>query len=640
MAYRRTIIRGGALFATCASVIMGTGALLGACGGDDATSAAPDQDASSEASTGTEGGTGALDLKAENVKVYVGQLARLDAGQSRSASGGPLTLAWTLKSVPPTSTITSAAFSGSTSEVLTFTPDVAGDYVITLTGTATGETGTKDVTVSALNGQVFFTLTNGSTDPPFTEMNTVQMDGTGQHPIDCRQRLVFPLGDGGAPDLGDAGGPGAGLALVLFASMFADTALDSWEGPAGTPARAAFQNIIFRPDGGIQEMGLAAATPDNNCLKAPTHVHNLALGDKAPAVYQPRFSPNGQRIAFVEDQASGNEYVSVVGFDGADYHQIASFCPDVDAGNLSCHGTTSFGPRRPQWVDESHIGWTRQLSHTSSGTGSSYIESSTWEIVTAADSVGSVPLRYMSCTTASMPLTIGFLSNGEVIANFKPTSRSAEDIVVLSRDAGGNCQVVRNLTNLPTIGSFARDFAISPDGTQIAFMLRLTAADAGVSDGGLDLKSGGVLYTAPVDGSSPAKQVSPNALAAAFGPRWIAAGSRLAWNGTAPPPANYDGGFNASEAGIGDGGGLPAMNVIRADGTGPLVHAAVGDPVNGTYVIGGGNGGACSIECIPQACATPGCEVATTKKNVTGTALTGSSLLGLLFLARRRTRKN
>jgi hypothetical protein len=637
MAYRNRIVRGGALFATCASVIIGTGALLGACGSGDDTGANPNQDASTEATVG-EGGTGVLDLQANNVKVYVGQLARLDAGQSRSASGGPVALAWTLKSVPPTSTVTSAAFTGATSEILTFTPDVAGDYVVTVTGTAAGEMGTKDVTVTAVNGQLFFTLTNGSTNPPFTEMNTVQMDGTGQHAVDCRQRITLPIGDGGGGSMSD-GGPGAGLAILFFAALLADTALDSWEGPAGTPPRAAFQNIVFAPDGGIQEMGLAAATAENSCLKPPVRVHGLSLGGKTPSVFQPRFSPNGQRIAFVEDQASGNEYVSVVGFDGADYHQIASYCPDVDAADTSCHGTTTFGPRRPQWVDDSHIGWARELAHTSSGTGSTYVESSTWEIVTAPDSVGSVPLRFMSCTTASMPLTIGFLPNGEVLANYKPTSRSAEDLVVLTRDAAGNCQIARNLTSLATIGSYARDFAISPDGTQVAFMLRLAAADAGVSDGGLDLKSGGVLYTAAIDGRSPAKQVSPSALAAAYGPRWIAGGSRLAWNGTAPPPAGYDAGMDPGEAGIGDAGGVPAMNVIRADGTGPLVHAALGDPLNGSYVIGGGNGGACSIECIPQACATPGCEVATTKKNVTGTALTGSSLLGLLFLARRRNRK-
>ena len=633
MAYRRMIVRGGALVATCASVIMGAGALLGACGGGDETGAS-NQDASAE--TTIEGGTGVVDVKADNVKVYVGQLARLDAGQSRSASGGPLTLAWTLKSVPPTSTITSAAFSGATSEVLTFTPDVAGDYVVTVTGTAAGETGTTDVTATAVNGQLFFMLTNGSTNPPFTEMNTVQMDGTGQHAVDCRQRITLPLGDGG--DLGDSGLP-AGRALLLFAALFADTAVDSWEGPAGTPARAAFQNIVFAADGGIQEIGLAAGPADNSCLKPPVRVHSLSLGEKTPTVFQPRFSPNGQRIAFVEEQASGNEFVSVVGFDGADYHQIASYCPDVDAADIACHGTTTFGPRRPQWVDDSHVGWARELARTASGTGSGFVESSTWEIVTATDSVGSVPLRFMSCTTASMPLTIGFLPNGEVIANYKPNSKSAEDIVILSRDSGGNCQVARNLTALPTIGSFARDFAVSPDGTQIAFILRLTAADAGVSDGGIDVKSHGVLYTAPIDGSSPPKKVSPNALAALFGPRWIAAGTQLAWNGTALPPAGYDAGFDTEAAGIGDAGGVPAMNVIRADGTGPVVHAAIGDPLNGTYVIGGGNGGACSIECVPQACATPGCEVATTKKNVTGTALTGSSLLGLLFLARRRNRK-
>ncbi len=640
MRFSKKIVRGGVFFATCASIIVGTGATLGACGGSDDTAANPDQDASSEATTMGDDGGGILDLRADGVKVYVGQPVRLDAAQSKAPNGAAITYAWSVKSVPAGSAITTATLAGATSEVVTFTPDLAGDYLLTLSGAAGGEMATKDVTASAVNGQVFFTLTNGNANPPFTEMDTVEMDGKNQHPIDCRQpiRNLLAGGDSGVttPD----SGPSAGLALVLFATLFADTALDSWEGPPGTPARAAFQNIIFFPDGGIQEMGLAAATTDNTCQKPPARVHLLTTGGKnSPSVFQPRFSPNGQRIAFVEDQASGNEYVSVVGFDGADYHQIASYCPDADAGNTSCHGTTAFGPRRPQWVDDSHLGWTRELAHTSSGTGASYVESSTWEIVTAADVAGAVPTRYMGCTTASMPLTMGFLASGDVVANFKPTSASPEDLVVLSADASKNCQVVRRLTTLTTVGSYARDFAISPDGTTVAYMQNIAAADAGVSDGGLSITSGGgILFTVPVDGSSPPKQVSPEALIARFGPRWIAAGSHLAWNGGAPNPPGYDAGVDLTEAGLADAGGVPSMNVIRADGTGGVVHAAIGDPLNGSYVIGGGNGGACSIECVPQACATPGCEVATTKKNVTGTAVTGSSLLGLLFLARRRSR--
>ncbi|MEO6575692.1 MAG: hypothetical protein ABIP89_17710, partial [Polyangiaceae bacterium] len=638
--FSKKIVRGGVFFGACASIIFGTGAFIGACGSSDDTAANPtDQDASAEATTMGDGNVAALDLQANNATVYVGQLVRLDAAQSKAPGGAALTYGWSLKSAPTGSSITTGTLAGSTTEVVTFTPDIAGDYVLTLTGTASGEMATRDVTATAVNGRVFFTLTNGNTNPPFTEMDTVEMDGKNQHAIDCRQPIRIPFGDGGL-DVGDSG-PSAGLALVLFASLFADTALDSWEGPPGTPGRAAFQNIIFYPDGGIQEMGLAAATADNTCQKPPARVHTLNVaGKSAPAVFQPRFSRDGQRIAFVEEQGSGSEFVSVVGFDGADYHQIASYCPDADAANTSCHGTTAFGPRRPQWVDDSHLGWSRELSHTSSGTGASYVESSTWEIVTVADVAGAVPTRFMSCTTASMPLSIGFLGNGEVIANYKRTSTSAEDIVVLTADAGKNCQVARSLTSLGTVGSYARDFAVSPDGTQVAYMQRVSAADAGVSDGGLDLKSGGVLYTVPVDGSSAPKQVSPEALAASFGPRWIAAGSHLAWNGTAPPPPGYDGGIDTVEAGVGDAGGLPSMNVIRADGTGGVVHAALGDPLNGSFVVGGGNGGACSIECIPQACATPGCEVATNKKNVTGTALTGSSLLGLLFLARRRTRRD
>ena len=112
MRFSKKIVRSGVLFGACASIIFGTGVFIGACGSSDDTPANPtDQDASTEATTG-DAAVAALDLQANNATVYVGQLVRLDAAQSKAPGGAAITYGWSLKSAPAGSSITTATLAG------------------------------------------------------------------------------------------------------------------------------------------------------------------------------------------------------------------------------------------------------------------------------------------------------------------------------------------------------------------------------------------------------------------------------------------------------------------------------------------------------------------------------------------------
>ena len=108
------------------------------------------------------------------------------------------------------------------------------------------------------------------------------------------------------------------------AAESADYALDTWEGPAGTASRGAFSEVDISPDGAAPTSHLLAATSDNTCQNPPAQVH--VINGSTPQVQQPRFSPDGTRIAYIEQRTQSDVHIATVGFDGTDY--------DAEAGDL------------------------------------------------------------------------------------------------------------------------------------------------------------------------------------------------------------------------------------------------------------------------------------------------------------------
>ncbi len=511
---------------------------------------------------------------AADLAVYTQTLATLDATPSAAT-----TYAWTIKSVPQSSAITTASLDGAATARPTFTPDVSGDYVLELTVTGGKASATKDVHVTAVPAPIFYTLTNSKESPPYAEYRVVGMDGTGGHAVTCRMQP--PLSDGGTE----------GQQFSSLAFFIADIGVDWWEAPPGQPSRVAFQQFVFSDAGTLEITGgsLAVATNESTCQSPPKPIRVIDLtqpdgggSTQQPMIIQPRFSPDGQRIAYIEQRPAGY-YVSAIGYDGQDHRPIASVCPDPQQ---TCW-QNALWPARPQWVDAQTVAWARTSAEGMANDGDG------WELMTATYGPTPNPQVYMTCP-GQVPFGFVMLEGGNVLANRKVTDMP-QDLEILKPGAGGVCEVVENLTNFPTPESYARDFSLSPDKSQIAFIRFLADADASANG----IHVGGEVYIASASGATTPVPLTAPAALAVYGPRYLAGGQFLEYNGIKLHP---DGGIE--DAGFATGTteidelllkGLPAISVVAAQG-GPIRYAAVSNLENQAILAGGGNGGACHYQ--------------------------------------------
>ena len=587
--------------------LFGTGVLL-ACGGDDSESSSGGPPDASTTDTGNNNvGDGSTTnpptLVASNLTVYTGSTAALDASGTQAD-----TFAWTVKSAPNGSTVATATLVGASTTRPSFRADVSGDYVLELSATNASGTAKKDVTVKAVPASLFYMQTSFAEDPNYFEYRTVGTDGTGGHPIACRTN--------GTPDAGQTDQAG----FVQQSLFLADMGQDWWEPPPGDPARVAF--IQFeRVDGGSGfnlNGRLGLGTSASTCQNPPVTVLATPIdgGNTDLNLVQPRFNRVGSRVAYLERRTGGDWFVLTVGYDGKDKRDVAQLC--AQAGG-DCFDPAFF-PARPQWQDDQTIAWVRNRNPDAGLSG--------WEVVVATDSANPAPHVFMTCD-GTIPRSFAILKDGSVIANRQPDG-GAEDLAVLKpASAGGACTVVRNLTNLPTPRSYARDFSVSPDESEVAFVRRVEAAGA---DAGGGVRLGGQVYTVPVSGASAPAPVGGIAQEAIFGPRYVGGASALAWNGNIAPPDGgngIDGGALNNDLKFLDGG-LPVIAVAPRDG-GPTTYAAKSDPDAGTYLFGGGNGGSCDFRLNL-------CSMGPIRSG--GAPTIGITLAGLLWLiGRRRNRR-
>jgi hypothetical protein len=580
-------------------------AVLG-CGSDD--DGAPPEglpSASEDASTSpqTPPGPGEGTVTAADLVVYTRTPANLDASQS-----GGSAYAWAVKSAPQGSAVTTASLEGASTPKPSFSPDVSGDYVLEVKVTTATTAATKDVRVKAVAAPLFYMLSNLKEVPPYYEVRTIGMDGKGARPITCRtQPPVQDAGDGEDDSTN---------AFLMMSLLTAAIGLDWWEAPPGQPSRVAFQEFELKADG-TGTAALAVGTNESTCQNPPRTVRVVAPdaegGGNQPMILHPRFSPNGQRIAYTEQRPNGY-YVAAVGYDGKDVRELAGFCPDPSQGD--CWKEVVM-PARPQWLDAQTVAWARTTAEAIAAAGDQ------WEIMIAKDSADPAPTRYMVCP-GFVPSGFEILPDGTVVANHRAEKQGAQNLWVLRpATPGGECQVVRNLSGLTEAKSYARDFAISPDKAHVAFLRNIPEPDA-------QNEFGGELYFARLDGTTPPKSLSTPADFAIFGPRYVAGGAYLAYNGAVPLPEGA-----LEDAGIDDQGkdflkrGLPVISVAPAGG-GSVEHVTQSDLQSHTFVTGGGNGGSCGRFDF-------NCAVSNRSSTVAGGLASG--LFALAFALRRRRRR-
>jgi hypothetical protein len=174
------------------------------------------------------------------------------------------------------------------------------------------------------------------------------------------------------------------------------------------------------------------------------------------------------------------------------------------------------------------------------------------------------------------------LRDGTIVAGFRQTTGSGEDIYLLKPDPSQQCVVEQRYTGPSAGNATATDFAVSPDEKWLAYValdpVTQDAAPWANPQGGL--YPGGYVYVVPIvvaDGGTPlAQQVSSEP--AMYGPRWIGGGTMLVFT-------------RLDDPGV-DGAPATSVVVVSPDGGGEQVVAS-GDGKSAFVSTSGSSG--CSV---------------------------------------------
>lgn len=505
-------------------------AYVAGCGGDDSSSGGSSGTPDSSTNTSSSGGSSgtptptpdasptAPSAKATTITIYIGNVAKVDGSLSTGESA--LTYAWTVKTPPPGSAITTAQLSGANTSVATFTPDKLGVYELELTVIAGAQSAKTTTTVTVVDPPVFYYDTSNDPDAGTFAAKLLVAGGTapdGGKPVACFER--------------DAGG-----SFGAFTRYTATGGTDWWEAPAGQPSKAAFvMETTF--DGGTAQT-LFATTSNGSCATAPTKLDAVPPPAAASHTYeQPRISPDGTRVAFVRQATNGAE-VATIGLDGSQLRILGSRRVDNDGGALPEAGVYVAPLQRPFWQGTTHVAWIENDPNAPDG----------WQIARAPDAANATREVLARCT-GSAPSQAAFLPNGEVLVSQFVTDKGAQLIAYPIVAATKTCGTGRVLTPAPDGGQTnAYDFMLSPDGKEVVYR----------SDEGAVSETRAV----KVDGTSAPRKVS-NTLAGGTkrGPRYVGSGSYVSFAVGASP--DVDGGFDGIVVVPTDGGGMS----VAATGT-------------------------------------------------------------------------
>jgi hypothetical protein len=455
-------------------------------------------DASEAASTACQAMASAAD-------VYVGQTASVDGTKS---TGSALTYSWTVRSAPAGSQVTTDTLQGAKSAVASFVADVAGDYEFVLvvsSATCTGDSAPAPVKVTARPPRVVFAeghITDAGASATYT---VADLDGGNAHPLLCPDSVVTPVPD-----------------QIAMLAAYSGRAYDFWEAPSGQPSKYAAFTVDRLADAYFTHLWVG--TLDSSCSSPPMNLTTGDFGPGPPFGSEPHFSPDGSRFVVYDAHWNLITYPADGTLSGkhivAAYDAGQSGPPAFDAGFDPISYQRPAQPPRAEWT-ATGIAWARATT-----TG--------WEVVTAPDLEGSSPISYMQCSGVT-PRQIAMLRDGTVIAGYRQTPTSGEDIYLLKPSSSQACVVDQKYTSSSSDAgtATATDFAVSPDGKWLAYLaLDPTVQDAApwtLATG--DVYPGGYVNVTPIavpDGGVPQpRQVSTEP--AMYGPRWIGGGTLLAF---------------------------------------------------------------------------------------------------------------
>jgi len=532
------LFRYSMLFATFGAVAVA--AHLVACGGDDAPASALDAGTGGTEDAGTTGPV--LTISDTRSKVYLGQTAKLDG--ARIAPNITTEIAWKVVAAPQESAITTESLHDASTSTPSFTPDRLGTYTLQVSGSKDGVATSVIVLIEAVDAPVFWregriSQVEGSESASSSLSTHVGgVNGTRNREIDC-------------PITFDGGSEGTVATLLLYTGRFGAALGDTWEAPPGSASRVAFIEFMGDPGSGAGSMALSVATSESTCGAGDAkHLDSVSMdggggGEPSAAIYGARFSPDGNRIAYLHD-VDGRSRIATIGFDGSAKRDLSPFQsaggdagldPDARAP-LDMSDPVHPGQVTPRWKDNTHVGWVTFVQPDGADEGA---ERSAWELYVAEDKEGATAELAMRCSDSNVQ-TFDFLPDGSIVAAARHLVTGDEGegvtmnvLVYRANPTTKSCEIVRNLTGHTESDQIARDVALSPDKSTVAFFAGRGTGSVMSSDNQL------VLSTAPVDGSRPAAPVPGTSIGAdpGSGPRWAAGGTSLTWGQI---PMNSSGG--------------------------------------------------------------------------------------------------
>jgi uncharacterized protein (TIGR03382 family) len=416
---------------------------------------------------------------------YVGLRTTFDGAGSSDPTGRPLGYAWSISAAPSGSTVTA----GGSDPTFAFVGDRGGDYTVSLTVTTpTGVSATTTATVTVPTLPVFYRQATFAPGSDSFVLGVVQSDGSGAHAVSCAVTIA-DAGDGGAGNKTNYGDNPEGVGSRVYYPT----------GGAGVGG-AALPMAVFEVVTPTMKQLLAATAGSDCTAQPPTQL------DVTPTLNHqvPRFSPDGSRVAWVESGATAQLVTAAV--DGSD-RRIVRTAARLDS-------------EPPVWLDGETIAWVENASTTAT---------TDLQIVSAADSAGagdSARNTLVDCPQATDATALGVITQFErvgtswiVSGGVRSRYANPAGAIELYRLAANSCSTTAATTlAAEPAGSFAWDFAPSPDGSTLAL--------AAVETGGTTND----LFLVPVDGSVPPSRFVGSAPGVDdIGPIWVAGGKQLLW---------------------------------------------------------------------------------------------------------------